>query len=572
MKHSDSKPIKPMTILLVLLPYWDPMVPPQGISHLKTFLKHHGYNVVTNDANTLDIFKELNDKYFDTLKSFIPEDKRGNFINIGHDVMRNHMMAHLNVDNKKNNEKYLQLLEQIVYLTYYTQCSHQQLLQLDGIISEFYSQLETHAQNLLEEVKPDVLGFSVFRDTMAPSLFMAQLSKEKYPSIQTIMGGSIFSDSLIVDTPNFETFLEQAPYVDKIIIGEGQNLLLKLLRHDFPESQRVFTLKDIDGKTLGFSALSTPDLEDFNVVRDYPYLPAQGSISCPYQCSFCNEQDFWGQYRKKNPRVTVAEMIALNKRYGTQLFFMSDSLLNYTADDISREIADSKVMLYWDGYIKVSKEVSDIDNTLQWRRGGFYRARLGIESGSPHLLEIMNKKIKVEQIKSSVCSLAGAGIKTTTYWVIGHPGETEDDFLQTLDLLTELKNYIYEAECNVFAYRYGGPNVTDIWSDKRKLLYPPSANDMLMMRTWIVDDEPSRQETYSRVSRFAAHCKKLGIPNPYSVYDIYKADERWKKLQVNAVPGFVQFKESGDYIDDTGAIKVYAGVESTLYDEGDFGF
>jgi hypothetical protein len=490
-----------MNILLVLLPYWDPMVPPQGISHLKRFLRHHGYRVVTKDANTLEEFKDLHDKYFDTLRKFIPENKRGNFVNIGHDVMRNHMMAHLNFTDQ---ETYLQLLEQIIYLTYYTHCGENQILELDGIITEFYSRLKAYALKLLAEVKPGVLGFSVFRDTMAPSLFMARLAKEKYPHIQTVMGGSIFSDTLIIDTPNFETFLKKAPYVDKIIIGEGQNLLLKLLRGELPESQRVFTLKDIDGEILGFSELSTPDLEDFNVRDDYPYLPAQSSVSCPYRCSFCNEREFWGQYRKKDPRTTVAEMTALHKRYGSQLFFMSDSLLNYTADALSQEILKSGVMLYWDGYIKVSDEVCDPENTLSWRQGGFYRARLGIESGSPHLLNVMDKKIKVDQVKSALCSLAGAGIKTTTYWVIGHPGETEEDFQQTLDLLTELKNYIYEAECNVFAYRYGGPGVTDIWSDKRKLLYPPSANDMLMMRTWIVDGEPSRRETYSRVSRFAA--------------------------------------------------------------------
>ena len=36
-------------------------------------------------------------------------------------------------------------------------------------------------------------------------------------------------------------------------------------------------------------------------------------------------------------------------------------------------------------------------------------------------------------VSKALASLAGAGIKTTTYWVIGHPGETESDFQSLLE-------------------------------------------------------------------------------------------------------------------------------------------
>ncbi len=38
-------------ILLLILPYWIPVVPPSGMSNLKSFLKKHGYNVRSIDAN-----------------------------------------------------------------------------------------------------------------------------------------------------------------------------------------------------------------------------------------------------------------------------------------------------------------------------------------------------------------------------------------------------------------------------------------------------------------------------------------------------------------------------------------
>lgn len=566
MKHSD---FKSSDILLVLLPYWDPMVPPQGITQLKYFLRLHGFRVTVKDANTQESFKELHDRYFAKLKTFVPEHKKGNFINIGHDVLREHMMAHLNASGKKG---YFTLLKQVIYLTYYTHCSDFQMLELDHILDEFYSRLNHYCLNLLAEVKPAVLGISVLRDTLAPSLFMFKLAKQVNPSILTVMGGNIFAQILTKDTPNFHSFVNQTPYIDKLIIGEGQVLLLKLLNGELPQSQRVFTLKDVGGEIVGVSELARPDMSNLDVTRDYPYLPAQSSVSCPFLCSFCNERDFLGPYRKMNPREAVNEMIALHKEYGGQLFFMSDSLLNYTVANLARAVGQSGVMLYWDGYIRVSADVCNPENTLLWRRGGFYRARLGIESGSPRLLKIMNKQISVEHIKAAICSLAAAGIKTTTYWVIGHPGESEHDFQHTLDLLSELKHYIYEAECNPFTYRYAGPGMNDIWSDKRMLLYPPGSEDMLMLNTWLVNDEPSREETYKRICRFVQHCHKEGIPNPYSIFDIYKADERWQKLQPNAVPAFVRFKDKEVYIDDKETVNVYAGIETVWQDEGDFGF
>lgn len=77
------------------------------------------------------------------------------------------------------------------------------------------------------------------------------------------------------------------------ILHLGQNLFLKLLKGELPESQKAFTIKDIGEETLGFSSLNFPDMKDFNVSEDYPYIAAQASGSCPNQCSFCNEAAYW---------------------------------------------------------------------------------------------------------------------------------------------------------------------------------------------------------------------------------------------------------------------------------------
>lgn len=560
--------LKPQKILLVMLSYWTPLVPPQGISALKHFLRHHHYIVKTKDTNTDEEFKTIYDRYFNVLQKYVPIEKQGNFFNIGHDVLRNHMLAHIHYTDEN---AYIALVKNIIYETFFTDFNTRQVRELDDLLHLFYTKLEIYILNLLAEEQPDVFGISVLRDTIGPSMFAFRAAKEKYPHIMTVMGGSIFSDHLHLDSPNLEYFLEKAPYIDKLIIGEGQNLFLKLLQGEYPPEKRVFTLDDIDRKTLGFSDLNFPDMTDFNV-SDYPYLAAQASGSCPNKCSFCNVSSFYGEYKEKPPQQTVEEMTKLYKLYGNQLFFMNDSLLNHIAPALSEEFLKSEIALYWDGYLRVDAQVCNPDNTLLWRRGGMYRVRLGVESGSQHILDAMDKKITPELTKGSLFSLANAGIKTTTYWVIGHPGETEDDFLQTLELLEETKNYIYEAECNPIIFGYTGQSQSNHWKDKRMPLYPGEAIEMLVIQSWKMDCEPSREETYRRMNRFVERCNSLGIPNPYSIKEIYQADERWKKLHKNAVPNLVDFKTKGVYIDECKKVKQISILETSLKDDGNFGF
>jgi hypothetical protein len=112
---------------------------------------------------------------------------------------------------------------------------------------------------------------------------------------------------------------------------------------------------------------------------------------------------------------------------------------------------------------------------------------------------------------------------------------------------------------------------------KSFLLYPPEARELLIMQTWGLEEKngqaiTGREEIYQRVNRFVEHCRKLGIPNPYSWPDIYKADERWKRLHANAVPPLVDFRDRQGYIDECKHVKKLIAAQSTALDIGDFDF
>jgi radical SAM superfamily enzyme YgiQ (UPF0313 family) len=422
----------------------------------------------------------------------------------------------------------------------------------------------------LEVEKPGVLGISVYTDTLPASLFTFKLAKQRYPGIRTVMGGGIFATDLALGTPNLEFFLENVPYIDKILVGEGERLFLKYLEGELPQLPTVASLKDINHEILDISSAGVPDFSDFDLTY-YPYLDAYASRSCPFQCEFCTETLHWGKYRKKSAHQVVGELMILHHRYGSQLFLMSDSLLNPIVTELARQLAKEKISIYWDGYLRADHHAGDTENTMLWRRGGFYRARLGIESASQRVLNLMNKKLTVEEIKSALSALAYAGIKTTTYWVVGYPGETETDFMETLALLEEMADDIFEADCSPFWYFLNAQGGDNHWNAKSVPLYPEKAKEMFIIQTWILDCEPAREEIYQRMWRFVEHCKKLGIPNPYSLHDFHQADLRWRELHKNAVPPMVEF-DKARYIDENKKIKELIVAREIETDDGDFGF
>ncbi len=558
-------------ILLAILPLWDKLIPPLGISCLKEFLTQKGFFVKVVDLNSEEELKEALDNYLTILKAHIPENKRSNFYNISHEVVHEHMMAHINYENEK---KYFQLVKTIVFNTFYCNIEDGLIEKLAEILNHYYQRLEAHFFKILEEEAPSVLGLSVYSSTLPSSLFLFRKVKEKYPHIKTVMGGGVFTNQLALGSPNLEFFIEKTKnYIDKIIIGEGEILFLKYLKGEFPGFQRVYTLEDIKGEVLNFSEVEVPDYFDFDL-KYYKYLGIYGARSCPQNCNFCSETVIWGKYRKKETSQIVRELKALHERHGFQLFLLCDSLVNSIITSLAEEMLKEDISIYLDGYLRAEKAVGDKENTMLWRKGGFYRARLGIESGSQKILDAMAKRITTEQIIEAVSSLAYAGIKTTTYWIVGYPGETEKDFQQTLDLIELLKDDIYEVDCNPFAFTLSGQVSSQKWKNEErpKLLYPEDAKDMLITQTWLLDCEPSREVSYSRLNRLMEHIRRLKIPNPYSVYDIYKADQRWKELHRNAVPSLVEFESENVYIKDTKDIKKILLVENLPEDKGDFNF
>ena len=556
-------------ILLGMLSYWTPLVPPQGIGMLKAYLKRFDHHVDIFDYNINEKSDEFYQNYFKLLGDFIPKQNKGNFHNIGHDVLHNHMMAAIKFTSE---DDYIDLVKELIYHTFYFHVTSEQIILLNNFVHDFYADLEKYCLDLLKNHSPEIIGLSVFKGNLPASIFFARISKKHNPKIKIAMGGGIFADSHSINSPSFFALEEETKdCVDLLIVASQGEKIFKEFVDEKLTGIRVTTMNDLSLTPLEFKDLTIADFSSFDVSR-YPYIVATGSTSCPNQCSFCNGTKFYGEHRKKPTDQLIEEMDKMYALYGNQLFFFSDSLLNTIVEDLSTELIAHNKHYYYDCYFRVDLPSAELENTIKWRRSGLYRTRLGIESGSQKVLDLMHKDITIQQSKNALKSLALAGVKTTAYFVIGHPDETEKDFQLTLDYISEMKDYMWEVEANPFYYHYNSQTDSDSWSDKRKLLYTEKMRNMLVFDTWTLNSYPLREERYNRLRRFTYHCDMLGIMNPYTAIELHNADLRWSKLHKNAVPSIWEFEKFGNIVTEATDISMINRAGSTMSKQKDIAF
>lgn len=512
-------------LVLLRLPFFSPISPSLALGMLKSFLERNGHSVTSIDLNVDPVLWTTQRRYFATLEAIDGKKSRD-----GHSKLWALINAHMHLYlNGENGERAARLISAISAL-FGMQVSVRQAIGLTPIVDGFFARL----QQCLEQVEfteADFVGASTYTTSLAPTLYALRYIKHRYPKCRTVMGGGVFADDLALGSENLETLLRECPYVDHVVLGEGELLLLRLIEGALGH-RRVVTLSELGRESLDIGSLPPPDFSDIDLSK-YFYLTLEGGRSCPFQCSFCSETIQWGEYRKKGKQYLADQMIGLSERYGNRRFFMGDSLVNPYINGLAAELVNRRAGLAFDGYLRADKAASDAERGQLWARAGLYRARLGLETASKHMLEVMDKRITPQSMLEVLKNLAAHGIRTTTYWVVGFPGETEKDFEETLDFVEEAYPHIYELEAHPYYYYPYGQVTSRLF--KGVSIYPQELVEIIKFKVWEVEDaQPSREEKFDRLRRFSDLASHLGIPNIYSMVEQYEAEKRWREL--TAVP------------------------------------
>ncbi len=310
-----------------------------------------------------------------------------------------------------------------------------------------------------EEVVPrvtnaDVVCLTAMTPTIGTALKIAHQVKQARPDLPVLLGGAhatLLPEETLAGTGD----------VDIVVRGEGENIIVNLLRH-LGIKQTLDNLPGITYRRDG-EIVSTPmtaenvDLDSLPFLayhllpwRKYKPHPPHGralpfaaiitSRGCPYHCSYCSKPVFGTRFRAQSPQRVAEEIAYYKERFHIgELAFYDDvfTLDGKRAHAIAENMLQRGFKIPWTCETRVN--LVDKELLQHMKQAGCYAIAYGIESASPEILKTISKNITLEQVEAAVRLTREAGIQAIGYFMLGSPGETPETVRQTIDFAKKLK-------------------------------------------------------------------------------------------------------------------------------------
>ena len=315
----------------------------------------------------------------------------------------------------------------------------------------------------LRDLKPDVIGCTA----ITPSIYVAEraleIAKEVCPDALRVMGG-------VHATFMYKQVLSEAPWVDVIVRGEGEEIIVDLMNtvaagrwpadkreikglafrdgDQIVATQAASTVKDLDGIDPDWSLLEW---------EKYIYIPLNKKVAipnmargCPFTCSFCSQWKFWRDYRVRDPLKVVDEIERLVNEHDVGFFILADEeptinrkkFIQFCEELIKRGLPEK---IQWGINTRVTDIYRDKDLLKFYRKAGLVHVSLGTEAAAQLKLDMFNKETKVEENKEAIRLLREADIFTEAQFIVGLDNETaetlEETFQMAWDWQPDLANW-----------------------------------------------------------------------------------------------------------------------------------
>lgn len=304
------------------------------------------------------------------------------------------------------------------------------------------------------------VGFSVMTCQVRHGLYLSRLAKER-SSLPVIWGG--------IHSSLFPEMTEEDPLIDYVIYSEAENSFLELLNYisngNIPlDSIRGLVwkkereiIKNNPADTVDINKLPLPeygllDIEKYIVrrllqgdrVRGLDIITSRG---CPYRCSFCTNTFLLGRkWRPLNLDRITALMDNLIERYNlNNLWFVDDFFFGQKERPlkIASHLKERFGNISWEADIRADnfrQGFVDDGYLRQLHDCGCHSLRIGAESGSNRVLQMLKKDISVEQIITAVKKCIEHNILPVLFFMIGIPGESKEEALSTAQFVFFLKD------------------------------------------------------------------------------------------------------------------------------------
>jgi radical SAM superfamily enzyme YgiQ (UPF0313 family) len=253
--------------------------------------------------------------------------------------------------------------------------------------------------------------------------------------------------------------LSEAPVIDYVVRGEGEETLRQLVRNLDNGARHVGAIEGLtyrvrdevvsnpdrplirDLDALPFPARHLFDLKRYGLCTPAgePMITVLSSRGCPYNCSYCFKGIVGRTYRQRSPGNIIAELRQVIDRYGVRNFYFIDDLFTINLqrlEALTQQMISEQLDVRWQCLARVDRVNPEI--LKQMYAAGCRRIHYGIESGNQQVLDRVGKRIKLSLVRQAVRWTQDAGIETKGYFMLGLPGDTEETLQQTVSLAAQL--------------------------------------------------------------------------------------------------------------------------------------
>jgi radical SAM superfamily enzyme YgiQ (UPF0313 family) len=317
----------------------------------------------------------------------------------------------------------------------------------------------------ITDFNPDVVGITTMTSKFPMAMRVAEIAKTLNPDIRVVVGGhhaSIFAERIVEDKR-----------VDFAVFGEGELTFLELINRlcdPKPDFSRINGLIYKNGAGIAVNEprqllgnLDILPIADRDLIVNDGFFSENNimtSRGCPFNCSYCGAQVIWKRKvrRRSVPNVMREVRYLLGRSVSRSINFWDDSFTcdrGYTAH-ITEELQKIDGL----NFSCITRlDLVDSQILSQLKKAGCSQILFGVESGNDDILRRIDKKMNREFIKQKTGLVDAAGIPWLGFFIMGYPGETRHNILETLDFMKELNPAF--AEINIFNPLPG----TKIWND-----------------------------------------------------------------------------------------------------------
>ena len=354
----------------------------------------------------------------------------------------------------------------------------------DGFIPFFTENLAQ--KNRSQNLDPDYVAISsLFSPAYQSVIDLATVARRLFPSSLIIVGGNL-------PTSTYHELLSDSEEIDAICFGEGEKALLNLFKsedkkhylenssswitheklasnnnnfqHDFiwdlDEIPYLdYDILDIDGYKLNPTssrysvtskyqsnqsgqALEEAIGSDVSYERlNFHSMPIMTSRGCPFKCTFCASHAAHGRaMRYHSVERVIEDVCRMIKEFQiTGVVIQDDHFM--AGKRRPYEIVDKLGELKQDMFFQNALAIYALDPEFLklLKASGVNELVLPVESGSERVLrEEMRKPLKLSKIPEVVKNCRKEGIYTDCNVIIGMPGETKQDIIDSRKFLKTL--------------------------------------------------------------------------------------------------------------------------------------